>query len=276
MANKFDRIIQESFYGPTISLLRRVMGVEVSDIVKLPRKLQRTLERETDMLFKIGSPQKEECILHIEWQASNDMDMCSRMLLYHAMIWNKYKIPVIGAVIYIGEERMKMTKEISFDNLFYRYKIIDFKELDPSMFLDSEVPEEIMLALFTGVSTPERKRDVIRNILYKLQLLLSKDLQKLNQKLMQLEVFGELRSVQQIILEEEQYMAITYNLKNDLRYRQGLEEGMQMGYKKATSERNADFVKCLIQHTDYDDAKIASTLNVSFSFVNEIRRSILG
>lgn len=70
------------------------------------------------------------------------------MLLYHAMIWNKYKVPVIGAVIYIGEERMKMTKEISFDNLFYRYKIIDFKELDPSMFLDSAVPEEIMLAFF--------------------------------------------------------------------------------------------------------------------------------
>ena len=276
MANKFDRIIQESFYGPTISLLRRVMGVEVSDIVKLPRKLQRTLERETDMLFKIGSSQKEECILHIEWQASNDIDMCSRMLLYHAMIWNKYKIPVIGAVIYIGEERMKMTKEISFDNLFYRYRVIDFKELDPSMFLDSEIPEEIMLALFTGISTPEWKRDVIRSILYKLQVLLRKDQQRLNQKLMQLEVFGELRSVQQIILEEEQYMAITYNLKNDLRYRQGLEEGMQMGYKKATSERNADFVKYLIQHTEYDDARIASTLNVSLAFVNEIRKSLLG
>src|SRR4051812_12641605 len=112
MPNTFDRIIQESFHGPTVSLIRKILGLGDCTIERLPRKMQRTIEREIDMLYRIALPDGGERIVHIEWQAVNDGNMCERMLLYHAMILNSYKIPVTGVVIYIGNTKMSLPHEL--------------------------------------------------------------------------------------------------------------------------------------------------------------------
>src|SRR5688500_2550223 len=108
MPNKFDRIIQENFRGLTMSLLRKIMDIENAELITLPRKIQRTLEREMDTLLKIVSSAGEEYLLNVEWQTSNDPKMCRRMLLYHALSAAVYNLPVKGIVIYIGKEKMNM------------------------------------------------------------------------------------------------------------------------------------------------------------------------
>lgn len=121
---------------------------------------------------------------------------------------------------------------------------------------------------------------MIRNILFKLHALLKHDEQELNRRVAQLEILGELRNVQQIIFEEEQIMAITYNIENDIRYNQGLqkgiEKGIEKGLEKANEERNTAFVTYLVQNTDHDDERISRELNVPLQFVINIRKSIFG
>ncbi len=283
MPNKFDRIIQENFHGLTMSLLRKIMDIENAELIRLPRKIQRTLEREMDTLLKIMSSAGEECLLNVEWQTGNDPKMCRRMLLYHAMSGIEYNLPVKGIMIYIGKEKMNMPDSMEADNLRYSYIQIDLTELNPNTFLQSDTPEEILLAILAGKTKHEGKRQIIKEILFKLRSILNKDKQELDRRIAQLEIFGELRDVQQIILEEEQIMAITYNLKNDIRYKQGLEKGMerglekglekgvQAGHQKATIEISTKVVLNLLANTDFSNEKIADMVNVSLDFVASLR-----
>ena len=134
------------------------------------------------------------------------------------------------------------------------------------MFLKSDIPEEIIMAILAGKTSHKQKREIIRKILFKLQALLQHDSKELSRRLLQFEILGELRAVQKIIIEEENKMAITYNIERDIRYNQGLEKGMAI-------EKTA-FVKYLLQNTTHSHEKIAELVNVPVEFVKEIKQSI--
>jgi hypothetical protein len=68
MPNRFDRIIQENFQGLTLSLLNRILEIKKAEVVSLPRKIQRTLEREMDTLLKIVTINGREGLVNVEWQ----------------------------------------------------------------------------------------------------------------------------------------------------------------------------------------------------------------
>ena len=86
---------------------------------------------------------------------------------------------------------------------------------------------------------------------YKLRLLLQHDNQELKRRITQLEIIGKLRDVQQIIIEEEKNMAITYNIKEDIRYQLG------------AAERDAVLVKNLLSNTSHSISEIAQLTEVS-------------
>ncbi len=185
-----------------------------------------------------------------------------------------YGFWVLGFVIYAGMEKLNMPTAINEDDLQYRYRVIDIKDFDPDIFLQSDIPEEILLAILAGRTVQREKRLIIRKILYKLRSLLYSNGQELSRKIAQLEILGKLRNVQNIISEEEQTMPIVYDLKTDIRYLQGKEEGIMQGLqgeKKAVAERNAAFVKYLLQHTDHPDEKIAEIVNVPLEFVQSVK-----
>ena len=162
-----------------------------------------------------------------------------------------------------------------------------------------EVPEEIIMAVLAGKTRYEQKREIIRKILFKLRTLLQHNSEELNRKITQLEIIGDLRNVQQIIVEEENKMALTYNIERDIRYRQGLEKGLESGMQKglesgmqkgleaglqkglesgiqkATVERNTAFVTYLLQNTDQTVEQIAAVVNVPAAFVQEVRDKLM-
>ncbi len=271
MPNKFDRIIQENFNELTKSLINRIIDVQQAEIIKLPRKIQRTLEREMDTLVKIVSAEGFDCLVNVEWQTDNDPKMCMRMLLYHAISAIVHELPVIGIVVYIGKEKLNMTTSMETDNLKYNYRLIDLTELNPGMFLQSDIPEEIIMAVLAGKTKRYAKREIIKKILYKLHLILQHDSQELDRRIAQFEIIGELRDVQEIIIKEETHMAITYNIEKDIRYNQGLERGVERGIGIATTERNIAFAKYLLQHTSHSDIEIAKLVSVSVDFVTNLR-----
>lgn len=208
------------------------------------------------------------------------------MLLYQALARNAYGLPVESAVVYMGEQPMSMEKEIRENNLSFRYLLIDLKDIEPAEFLESDAPEEIILAVLMGREKGEEKRWLVRRILIKLRSLLPEDAGELSRRIAQLEVLGELRGVQQIIFEEEQNMPITYNLEKDLRYNQGLEKGLEKGMekgmekglvkglKKGLEQSQRSVVVNLLQQTDFTDEKIAAIAQVSLEFVAGLRKSL--
>ena len=286
MPNKFDRVIQENIQALTKSLVHRIMNIPEVEVVRLPRKMHRTMEREVDSLLQIKKAAGEAALLNVEWQADNDPDMCLRMLLYHAHSALAYRLPVLGVVVYIGRNKVDMPVVLDYENLRYHYRLIDLTELSPETFLESDVPEEIIMAVLAGKTRYEQKREVIRKILNKLRTLLQDDSGALNRKIGQLEIIGELRNVQKIILEEETKMALTYNIERDIRYNQGLEKGLEKGIEKgiekglekgiekATADRNAAFVKSLLQHTAHSTEEIAQLVGVPIEFVSKVKADL--
>ncbi len=271
MANEFDRVMQENLKTLSASAAHQVFGIDPANLIPRQRKMQRTLERETDWLFEVVDHDNGNYLLHIEWQMTNDRHMGNRMLLYHALARITYRLPVRGLVIYAGMGKLNMPAEIKEYGLQYEYRVVDMKDADPESFLQSDMPGELLLAVLAGRTEQEEKRAVVRKILYKLQSLLYPDGQELKRKIAQLEILGKLRNIQHIIVEEEQTMPIVYDLKTDIRYLQGQEQGLEEGARIATAERNTAFVIFLLQHTDHPDEKIAEIVGVSLDFVLEVK-----
>jgi predicted transposase/invertase (TIGR01784 family) len=256
--------------------------IKEDEIEILPRKLQRTIEREADLVMKVTTIDGSEVIYNIEWQTQNDPKMCERMLVQQSVLYSKYKVPVAGIVIYIGKETMRMQTEIEFENFRYAYTLIDFSTYDPKIFLKSDVPEEIIMAILASTPEPEEARLLIRSILLKLRALLEHDTAELNSKVVQLEVLSEIKGFQKIIIEEEKAMPIILDNSKSIRFQQGLkagiekgiEKGIQKGMEKATRERNTTIVINLLQNTTHTNEQIAALVNVPLQFVLDVKKSL--
>jgi|GEM_PF-6729602 len=160
-----------------------------------------------------------------------DPDIRGRMLLYHALIYEIYKIEVVGFVVYLGNQRANMETHLLHGALSYSFELVDPRKLNPYVFLESELPEEIILAVLAGTNKNDR-RQIIREIISKLHKLLQGNEQEFKRRILQLEVLSLLRDEQKIVNEEEQNMALTIDFTKDIRYQQGIEVGEEKGIEK--------------------------------------------
>jgi hypothetical protein len=84
-----------------------------------------------------------------------------------------------------------MISKIEYENFYYQYNIIDLLQYNPQEFLDSDVPEEVIMAILAGKLTEFEARLLTREILSKLHTLLGNNLNELNVKIKQLEILSE-------------------------------------------------------------------------------------
>ncbi|MBO9572072.1 MAG: hypothetical protein J7497_07665 [Chitinophagaceae bacterium] len=124
------------------------------------------------------------------------------------------------------------------------------------------------MTVLAGKTKHHEKREIIRKILFKLHLLLQHDSQELKRRIAQLEIIGKLRDVQKIIIEEEKNMAITYNIKEDIRYQQGV--------IAATEENKENFTRSLLLNTAFSVSEISNLVEVSEDFVLKVKKDLHG
>ncbi|SJZ92150.1 Rpn family recombination-promoting nuclease/putative transposase [Sediminibacterium ginsengisoli] len=235
--NLYDRIFKENFSSPGKGMMQRILGVQMLDSFTIPGGLHYTLEKHADTLFEVrpennGPPY----IVHVEWQSVNDRQMAPRMLLYHSLIYQLKKLPVRGYVIYAGEQRLSMSDKVEHFLLNYAYEIINLTDLDPVCFLDSTDAEDVLLAILAGKSKGEQKRLIVKQVIRRLKELLQGDERELKRRLVQLEILGGLRNIQEIIIKEEENMIITYDVTKDIRFKQGKAVGMEKGKQRGVKE----------------------------------------
>lgn len=212
MANEYDKILRSNFREPKERLLKQLIPATIVSIRSVVPKLQQTiLERETDTVAEAETEDGKRFIIHIEWQSSNDKKMASRMALYDLLLAQTYQLEVMGAVLYLGNDPLRMTDTYSFFGFSYQCKMIDVRLLDPELFLQSDDAGELIFAILTGTGGIEQKVAIAKRIMYKLHNLLAYDAPMLQTKLKQLEWLSLLRGedIQQIIIEEERKMPST-------------------------------------------------------------------
>jgi hypothetical protein len=78
MSNVYDKVLKETLKELFDVLSSVVLKLDVKLVEALSQKLQMTLEREPDLVFKVRDRQGEEFIIHIELQSSNDTKMLGR------------------------------------------------------------------------------------------------------------------------------------------------------------------------------------------------------
>ena len=170
MSNLFDRILKENIAALFPDLSKKLLGIEVVYSEELKDKLQCTNEREADFLRKVITKEGEELIIHLEFQASDDVTMLERMQLYHVLVKQKYRLPVRQYVIYIANTPSKMRTQLIPEEIYKGFELVDMQQITYQSLLDSNVLEEVVLAIL-GDFEQENQEEVLQKILSRLEKL---------------------------------------------------------------------------------------------------------
>ena len=266
MANEYDKIIRENIEAVILPLAKRMLDIHPKRIEELPDDLQITIERKPDVLKKVTDKKQGTFILQIEFQSTDEKDMVYRMHEYRGIIARRYKLPVKQFVLYIGQKPPKMKTELVEDGLSFRFYLKNILDYDYRNLLQSDIPEEILLAVLANFDT-ERPEQVIRLILKRLQQLAPNG-NALQKYLHQLRIFSNLRKLQPEIIEEIKDMAIPYQIfENDPLFKEGLAKGR----KEKEAETKKNIVVRLLHIGVLTIDQIAEAANVTVTYVRQLQ-----
>lgn len=270
MPNDYDKILRENLDALLPFIARKLLGLDLSRTETLKDKIQVTLEREGDHFKKVLHDDPSlDYGLHWEFQ-TNDEDMRWRNLLYYALFFQKYRIPLKQIVLYLGSNSPKHIRQnvLEIMGLRLEFQVVNLHEVPKEIFLYSEVPEEVVLSILCdfGVDRPEQ---VIRIILQNLMKIVDR-VPKLKRYQQQLHVLSRLRKLHPISLKEIKSMPIHYDIETDELYLAGLEKGIEKGLEKGVEQHQHETVVRLLKDGRFADDEIAEFAGVTAEYVHKV------
>ncbi len=181
---------------------------------------------------------EDESILHIEFQSFNDTNMPFRMLRYYLAILERYpSSPIKQLLVYVGNRKLRMKSRLRIRNLSFSYEILDIRQIDCKVLLESPDPMDRLLACLCKVE------DEVYLIEKLIKTMESMNEEERKDYLLKALTLTELRPNLRIKLTEEvKPMPIVVRpediklpkrkLRKDILYRLGLEEGKQIGLEE--------------------------------------------
>ena len=230
----YDKIFKENFSKVANSLLVKLCGIAPDNIENVDTILPRTLERRADFLkMGIDPLTGAKALFHMEFQSKVHQTMDRRELLYYGLFYDKFGLPIDQYVVYLGNGNWTAPTTVQHNNLTFSYNVICINTIDYEVFMDSEDPEEIILAILANFKKKENAK-VVQEILLCLKSKV-KNKRKLQKLIFQLEILSNLRNLQPEITKQLSTMSIDYDVTKDLRFIQGEEVGKKeiilKGYK---------------------------------------------
>ena len=260
MAQDYDKIFKENIEEIILPLAEKLLNIKIEKSEKITQDLQHTIERKPDFLKKvIHEDSSKDYILHIEFQVADEPEMAYRMLEYYAMLLRSHDLNLKQAVFFIGDKIPKMNTRIEKENLSFGFTLIDMQQIDYKQFINSKKPEEVILAILADFGKEDTIK-VIQNILKQIKTLTKPNL-KQKKYVKQLEILSKLRGLQSEIINQLEIMALTYDLENDIRFKQGEEKKAILAVKV--------LLKLSLPHQ-----QIADSLEVPLEFVKKIADSL--
>jgi hypothetical protein len=260
-ANLYDKIFKENIEAVIPSLMQNVLGITAVSMEELPDDVQHTKERKPDVLKKVTDNQGNTFVLQIEFQVANENEMVYRMAEYYVMLARKYKLPVQQYVIFLGKSKLKMANELRSINLSFRYNLVEIKAISYKIFLKSNKPEEIVLAILANFDkeTPE---NALKSIIHRLEETTEGDL-ALKRYFKQLRILAQLRKLEQklkdIIMDS---IAKYIDEEKDVAYLIGFDKGKET------------FVTYLLKEANKTISQIADIAGVSIEFVKNVKQKL--
>ena len=274
--NLYDKIFKENVDATIDSFIHKILKINIKESEKIVLKLQRTKEREADFLKIVINDKQEKFILHIEYQVANEPEMVHRMIDYWNLLVRKYNLRVEQYVIFLGDEKPTMRIKVDYPNMKFHYRLINFKELDSQLFLKSDVPEEMILAIL-GNYRNDTPSNIVYEVVKKIEQSEPQTLEK-QKVFQQLLVLGRLRkleiNIQEIMDSISQYIKIEEDVLFLKGIEKGIEEGIEKGIESTSEKKNRQFVISLLNGTDFSMEKIANLASVSVDFVEKIKAEI--
>jgi predicted transposase YdaD len=281
--NIYDRIFKENIEPLIPFLFQKVLGLyDAQHTEELKDKLHATIEQETDYIRKVLHTEKwKDYILHIEFQVADETEMVNRMLVYFALLHQKHKLDVKQFVIYLGKRRPpKMPTAIARQKLLYNFTLIDIQDIGYDIFLQSDVPEEIILAIL-GNNNGKTAETVITEVLEKLNTL-SLNGVKVDKHIVQLKIISNLRNLQPLTYKLIKKMPFKYDLESDVAFIEGREigeargeaRGEERGKTEGFSLASRQIVAQMLRKQKYSIEEIVENTYVSLETVLEIQEAL--
>jgi hypothetical protein len=151
-----------------------------------------------------------------------------------------------------------MQTHLNQDLLTFSYQIKNIKDYDCDNLLNSEIPEEIILAVLSNFKDKPAK-EIIRRILERLQEI-SNDETKLRKYLRQLGVLSRLRKLLSETIKQVRQMPITYDIKTDFLFQEG------------ARSKTKEIIENMLKAEKLTIEEIASIVGVTVEYVEEIQR----
>ena len=192
--------------------------------------MTKTIERETDFLYKITTKTDKKLLLHIEFQSKNDSKMLLRMAEYHGLIFKKFQLPIQHIVVYLGKAKANMPNFLKEDEIFTGFELISINELAAEQFLSSQVPELILLAFLSKYEKSETET-ILKTVIEQLKIKSSSE-NELKKYVSQLMLLTRLRKLDDLTVKILEDMPLTIDIEKDILYKKGIEKGIDIGVEK--------------------------------------------
>ena len=233
--NKYDKILKEHLEITLPTVIKDILGLNLSVSEEIPDDIQHTKERKPDALKKVTDIDGNTYVLHLEFQVPNENEMVYRMAEYNIMLMRKYEIPIKQYVIFLKKNKPTMATSIDAENLKFNYNLIRISEIDYKLFLRSENPEIKMLGIL-GDFGQDDKDKAIQAIIDQVQEKSKSDFAK-KRYFQQLRIFVQLRtSIEQQFEQAMQSVSTFFKEERDFLYKKGERKGLEKGIEKAQAK----------------------------------------
>jgi hypothetical protein len=229
MPNPYDRILKENIIKIVLTSSKETMMLDIVSHEVLKDKLQSTKERETDFIGIVEimeNGQKVKKILHLEFETTM-RDIHERNMDYHAMIARKYKkMEIAHYVLYIGQGEPSVSPELEEAFQYRGFTLLRYRYDDAERFLQSQIPETVLMALLCDVGSIGSALEMAHRILARLHSICDKEeIIKYHEQFLTLSRLN-FKSAEDHQILSDMALTINYDYKKDPFYIKGIQESI--------------------------------------------------
>ena len=194
---EYDVALKLLLRGSAKLTMRELTGTSVETWldVELSKVVQNT---RVDLLGET----EDKGLVHLELQSGNDATMPLRMAEYCLGVFRLFGRFPRQVLLYVGEAPLRMESELRADDVWFRYRAVDIRDLDGDRLLESQEVGDTVIAILARLRD---HKDAVRRILERIAGLVAAERET---ALGQLLILAGLRHFEETVEREARKMPI--------------------------------------------------------------------
>jgi hypothetical protein len=236
--HEYDTALKLLLEGSAVMTLAELSGATVHRWLNV--ELPEVRSTRVDLLGETTAGE----LVHIELQSTNDGSMPLRMAEYCLRVYRLFERFPTQILLYVGEDPVRMQSELIGRDQWFRYRLMDIRELDGERLLESEHVGDNIIAILARWQDSHK---AVRLIVEKVAKLEPGERQG---ALEQLLILAGLRKLGLVVEEEASKVPILNDILDHevlgREYKRGLQEGVQQGAAEGAHQEALAVLRRLI------------------------------